>query len=391
MEIIGYIRLQEAFMTSHCELTRRAFLTGSASAALLAASGVAAKVAAAAARPRYAESIVIDALASPGYFNYPIDVPLNAAMVRNAVASGITAGNLTVSRADFAQTVAQIAAWMRSMERFPAAFAHVRSVADIRAAKAAGKFGIVFGFQDTTPLQGDLDKLEVFDNLGVRIVQLTYNVRNLAGDGCLEPANGGLSRYGHALIEAMNQRGMLVDLSHCGQRTTAEAIAASKKPVAITHSGCNEVSRHPRGKDDAELRALAQSGGVIGIYLMPFLVAGRAPTLGDVIAHIEHAVKVCGEDHVGLGSDLSTTPIDGSEEYWSQHRAFVKRRIEQGIAAPGEDPEILFTVGELNHARRMELIANELSARGHSAARIEKILGGNFLRLFGAVWPAAYQ
>jgi membrane dipeptidase len=389
-------------MTSNCELTRRLFLTGSASAGLLVASGFAAQVAAAPAAspgkaaasrkwPGYAGAIVIDALASPGYFNYPVDVPLDQTMARNAVESGITVGNLTVSRADFEQTVAQIAAWTKTLQRFPEAFHLIRSVADIRQAKQAGRFGILFGFQDSTPLQGDLNKLEIFDNLGVRIVQLTYNVRNLAGDGCLEPANGGLSRYGHALIEAMNERGMLVDLSHCGQRTTAEGIATSRQPVSITHSGCNEVSRHPRNKDDAELRALAERGGVIGIYLMPFLVAQRPPKMGDVIAHIEHAVKVCGEDHVGIGSDLSTTPIDGSEEYWRQHRAFVSRRIEQGIAAPGEDPDILFTVGDLNHARRMELIASELSTRGHSAARIEKILGGNFLRLFGAVWPATYQ
>ena len=102
--------------------------------------------------------------------------------------------------------------------------------------------------------------------------------------------------------------------------------------------------------------------------------------------HIEHAVNVCGEDHVGIGSDLSTTPIDGSDEYWSRHREFVAKRIKQGIAAPNEDPDILFTVEELNSHRRMELIADGLSSRGYPDARIEKIIGGNWLRLFQEIW-----
>jgi len=125
---------------------------------------------------------------------------------------------------------------------------------------------------------------------------------------------------------------------------------------------------------------------VIGIYLMPFLSPGRAPTADDVVAHIEHAIQVCGEDHVGIGSDLSVTPIDGSDEYWRRHREFVAARIERGIAAPAEDPDVLFTVSDLNSHRRMELVADALAARGHSSGRIEKVLGANWVRLFGEVW-----
>ena len=179
---------------------------------------------------------------------------------------------------------------------------------------------------------------------------------------------------------------MIVDLSHCGQRTTAQGISASSVPVAITHSGCNSVARHPRSKDDAELRALAEAGGVIGIYLMPFLTPGRVPMLSDVLDHIEHAINVCGEDHVGIGSDLSTTPIDGSDEYWARHREFVSRRINEGVAAPNEDPDILFTVEDLNSAKRMELIADGLADRGHPGTRIEKIIGSNWVRLFEDIW-----
>lgn len=338
--------------------------------------------------PGYDDAVVVDFLASPGYFNYPLNPPLDEDMIRNAVASGITAVNLTVSRGTFDDTVASIAGWMARIERFPEAFMQVRTLAQLREAKEAGKLGIVFGFQDTTPFEGSLEPVETFLDLGVKVTQLTYNVRNLVGDGCLEPANGGLTRYGRQVVERMNEMGMLVDLSHCGQRTTAEGIAASAEPVAITHSGCNSVARHPRSKDDAELRAMADGGGVIGIYLMPFLTPGRVPMRADVLDHLEHALDVCGEDHVGIGSDLSITPIDGSDEYWARHREFVSNRIERGVAAPNEDPEILFTVEDLNSHRRMELIADGLADRGHPDRVIEKVVGGNWVRLFEEVWRA---
>lgn len=338
--------------------------------------------------PGYDDAIVVDFLASPGYFNYPLNPPLDQAMIRHAVDSGITAVNLTVSGGGFEGSVRNISGWMSRIERFQDAFRQVRTVADLHDAKASGRLGIVLGFQDSTPFEGGLDHVATFLDLGVKVTQLTYNVRNLVGDGCLEPANGGLTRYGEAVVERMNDLGMLVDLSHCGQKTTADGIAASREPVSITHSGCNAVARHPRSKDDTELRALADGGGVIGIYLMPFLTPGRVPLRADVLDHIEHAINVCGEDHVGIGSDLSITPIDGSDEYWTRHREFVAGRIARGVAAPNEDPDVLFTVEDLNDDRRMELIAEGLSGRGHSDGRIEKVIGGNWLRLFEEIWTA---
>lgn len=336
--------------------------------------------------PGYDEAMVIDCLASPGYFNYPENPPLDEEMLANALNSGITAVNLTVGTSSFQGSVQNIARWMRDVERFHEALTQVRMARDLLDAKETRRLGLIFGFQDTTALEGELEPIQIFRDLGVRIIQLTYNNRNLVGDGCLEPANGGLSRYGHSVVERLNELGVLVDLSHCSQRTTAEAIAASKTPVAVTHSGCNAVARHPRGKDDAELRALANRGGVIGIYLMPFLTPGRPATAEDVLDHLEHAIQICGEDHVGIGSDLSITPIDGSDEYWGKHREFVRRRIENGVAALNEDPDILFTVQELNSHRRMELIADGLSDRGHSDGRIEKVVGANWVRLFREVW-----
>ena len=338
--------------------------------------------------PGYGDATVVDFLASPGYFNYPADPPLDATMVRNAVESGITGVNLTVSAGDFESTVAKIARWEAEIDRYPHALQRVRSVVQLQEAKRTGRLGVIFGFQDAVPVDRDLGRLQTFSDLGVKVIQLTYNVRNLVGDGCLEPSNAGLSNYGHAFVERMAELGILVDLSHCGQRTTADGILTAPGPVAISHSGCSAVAPHPRSKRDQELRALADRGGVVGIYLMPFLTPGRVPATADVVEHVEHAIQVCGEDHVGIGSDLSVTPIDGSDDYWTRHREFVSRRMAQGIAAPAEDPDVLFTVPELNSPRRMDLIADAMAAKGHGSARIEKVLGANWVRLFGEVWKA---
>jgi len=371
-------------------LSRRDFLRASAFAAaapsLLPAARPGAARTASWAWPGYEQAVVIDFLGSPGYFNYPANPPLDEVMVRHAIDSGITAMNVTVSAGDFPATARRIGEWLANLHRWPDAFVQARTVADIRRAKAARRMGLVLGFQDTTPIEGDLANLDSFANFGVGVIQLTYNVRNLVGDGCLEPANGGLSRFGHQVVERMDQLRILVDLSHCGKATTADGIRASTRPVAITHSGCNAVARHPRSKDDEELRALADRGGVLGIYLMPFLTPGRPARAADVVAHLEHALNTCGEDHVGIGSDLSTTPIPDSAEYWSAHREFVSRRIARGISAPHEDPGILFNVVDLNHPRRLEMIADALAARGHPARVVEKVIGGNWVRLLTEVW-----
>jgi len=131
---------------------------------------------------------------------------------------------------------------------------------------------------------------------------------------------------------------------------------------------------------------MADKGGVVGLYLMPFLTMAGLPTADDLLRHIEHAVKVCGEDHVGIGSDLSITPHVVDEEYKRIHRTFVEGRMKQGIAAPGEDPEVWMFIPELNTPRRMEQIADRLLKKGHSEARVEKIIGGNFARLMRDVW-----
>ena len=337
--------------------------------------------------PGYDRAMVIDCLASVGPFNTTQPAtPLTDAMVRNAAASGITAINLTVDGSDLASTMRRIGTWERELNVHGEVLARVRTMRDLEEAKRERRLGIIYGFQGISPIGSDLSTVATYAAFGVRIIQLTYNTRSLAGDGSLEPGNAGLSTFGCELVGELARQRIIVDLSHCGQRTTAEAIAASSRPVAVTHAGCAALANVPRNKHDAELRALAAKGGVFGVYLMPFLTPGRQPTLDDVVRHIEHAVQVCGEDHVGIGSDLSITPHEVTAEYVRDHRAFVERRTRAGIAAPGEDPNVYFFVPDLNTPRRLERIADALLARRHPEGRVEKIIGGNFARLMRDVW-----
>jgi len=189
------------------------------------------------------------------------------------------------------------------------------------------------------------------------------------------------------VIERLNARKVLVDCAHGGARTTREAIAASKAPVLISHTGCRALSNLPRNAADAELRAMADKGGVVGILFWPYLREQGQPTADDFIRHLEHAVEVCGEDHVGIGSDNSISPMPlGDEAFEKNHREFMENLVADGVLTPGRSPELYTFLPELNHARRFETIGALLSARGHKDARIEKILGGNFARVMREVW-----
>jgi membrane dipeptidase len=335
----------------------------------------------------YQRSIVIDALANPGSMNvsWPPRGPLSQKQ-RDAIASsGITAINVTVSADAFEPTTRNIALWQGEADRYPTLLSIVRRHEDIARAKEQKTLGLILGFQNTEMLERDLARLEVFHRLGVRIIQLTYNDRNLVGDGCLEPGDAGLSAYGRQVVEQMNALGLAVDLSHCGTRTTADGIAASSRPPLITHSGCREVYRHPRSKEDRELKAMADKGGVVGIYFMPFIGPGPgAPTVEMLMRQIDHAIKVCGVDHVGIGSDLSTAPIEETPEYLREHKAFVDGRVARGISAPDEARPLF--IPELNHSRRIEGVVRGMRQRKYPDAVIEKIIGGNFHRAFKEIW-----
>ncbi len=340
--------------------------------------------------PGYAKATVIDFLASPGPFNTSETfTSLSPEMVKNAVASGITAVNLTIGGSggtEIENYFSTIAMWEREMQMHPQSLMQIQTMSDLRVAKETKRLGIIYGFQDCSIIDKELTRVQLFRSFGVQIMQLTYNGRNQFADGCLVPDDQGINELGHQLVAELNQQKIIVDLSHCSTKTTADAIKASKAPVAISHSGCKAIADRPRSKRDEELKAMADKGGVIGIYLMPFLTMGTAPTDEDVVKHIEHAMKVCGEDHVGIGSDLSITPHNVTDAYKKSHAEFVRQRKAAGRAAPGEDENIFMFVPELNHPNRMELIAEKLLKRGHKEARVEKIVGGNFARLMKEVW-----
>jgi membrane dipeptidase len=338
----------------------------------------------------YGDAIIIDGLCVPFDLDKE-DAALDASILSILDDSGITAVNFTVPYPghDFEEAVANIALVQRAADTHHEALLLVRRQEDIDRAKRQGKLGLIIGFQSTEMMEADISRIDLFCGLGARIMQLTYNGRSLFGDGCLEPGNAGLSRLGHEAIERMNDVGVAVDLSHASQRTTAEAIAVSSKPVLISHTGCNAIYSHPRSNDDAELRATAEKGGVVGIYLMPFLDGGTGPLTGEMFfAHLDHALDVCGEDHVGIGSDQGIEPIDDGPEYRENLRKEVEMRQQMGISAPGESPDRPPFIPEFNDVRRMDLIANAMKERGYSATVIEKVLGANFHRVFGDIWKS---
>lgn len=341
---------------------------------------------------QYGRIVVIDGLCFLDERGASRGVELAPRVLQAIRASGVTAVNVTIGTygegpALFDRTLKDLERWEARLARHPEYLVKVRSAEDIEAAKASGRLGIIYGFQDAAMLEGKAERIRQFQELGVRIIQLTYNRRNELGDGSLEPGNRGLTEFGRAVVGRMNDLGILVDLSHCGARTTADAIDASRRPVAITHAGCAALANTPRNKADETLKKLASRGGVLGVYLMPFLRAQGQAYANDVVAHIEHAWKVCGEDHVGIGTDGFIGAVDLTPEYRQRLIEELKRRRAAGMSAPGETEDVVPLIPDLNEPRRLERLGALLRQRGHSTARVEKLLGGNFLRLMKQVWP----
>lgn len=262
----------------------------------------------------------------------------------------------------------------------------VRTRADLETARRERRIGVIFTFQGSEPIGEDLDRVTMFREAGLRVLQLTHNLRNIVGDGSLEPGNAGLSKFGHQLVERLNAERVAVDLAHGAQRTTREAILASKQPVLISHSGCRGLVDSPRLTADAELKLLADRGGMVGIIFWPYLRAQGQQTASDVIRHIEYAIDICGEDHVGIGTDLGVMPNAITPQFLESNAQIIRDAIEMGVFGADRDPELFLFPPDLNIANRVERLAGLLAARGHSDARVEKIIGGNFARTLGDIW-----
>jgi membrane dipeptidase len=305
-------------------------------------------------------------------------------MIRN---SGVTVVKWTLGgiNADFAGAAAEIAFVQQMIELHPTYFLQVRVSADMERARREAKMGIIFSFESAEMLNGKAENIELFRRLGVRVMQLSYNRKSPFGAGVMEPDGGGLTPLGHEAVQKMNSIGVALDISHANRQTTSEAMAASIRPVLMTHAGCASVHPHPRNKTDDQLRALAAKGGVIGIYDLPYLAAPpKQPDIDDYMAHMIHALKMVGEDHVGVGSDVSVAPFDTSAKAMVEFRKSVEERQKAGLSAP-EEGRPTYVVG-LNTPGKIEVIAEQLLKRGYLARVAEKVIGGNFARVLTEIW-----
>ena len=249
------------------------------------------------------------------------------------------------------------------------------SVADLDKARRAGKLAVFYLYQNTTQFGSDLDRVDMFHRLGLRSAQLTYNEQNLSGTGCRVPGGGRLTEFGRRLIDRMNAGHMLIDLSHVHMDTMADAIAASQAPAHISHTACMAVHPHVRNTTDANLRALAAKGGVVGIcQIRPFITDKKKDNLGDYLDHIDHAVKVAGVEHVCIGSDRDHRRIDLTPAYIAQ--------LQKEEGPQFSDAELPLFLEALNGPRRMETIWDALVQRGYASADVEKIMGLNLYRLY---------
>jgi membrane dipeptidase len=349
--------------------------------------------------PPYRDTVSIDG-AGGIWLVYPDDsdpadaTRLIAREIAAARASGLTAavttiapsGRFWLNDAAFERAKKDAAAWKAAIAEHADALLLIGAAGDLETARRDRRMGVVFTFQGTEPLGEDSERVAVFHELGVRVIQLTHNRRNLVGDGCMEPGNAGLSRYGHEVVERLNAARIVVDLAHGSQRTIHDGVAASKAPMLISHTGCRALADVPRNTPDPELRAMADRGGVAGIIFWPYLRTDTQPMAIDVIRHIEHAVNICGEDHVGIGTDATVAAIDRTGSFENDNRAMIADMVEQGIFGKGRPPDLYTFIPDLNMANRFEVLGAMLAARGHSDARIAKILGGNFARVMREVW-----
>ncbi len=355
-------------------IDRRAFVESAAAAAVVPAW----------ARPRRGRSranpdaLIMDAM---GELRPIYEPPL----VREMLASGLDA--ITVTLCDPKPTGAEalelavdgLLEYDRYLAAHPDLFIKATTVADVDAARASGRMAVFYLYQNSVQFGNDLDRVEMFYRLGLRSSQVTYNERNAAGVGCrAEGDQGGLTAFGRDLLDRMNTIGMLIDLSHANMPTMADAIRHSRVPVIISHTACDAVHPHVRNTTDANLRLLADHGGLVGVcQLRPFLTAAKADNLHAYFDHIDHAVQVAGLEHVCVGSDRDHRVITMTPEY------IAELRREEGSQVVSS--ELPYFIDELNGPGRMEVVWAGLAARGYGEDAIARIIGDNLRRLYAEV------
>lgn len=372
------------------EVDRRTMMIGGTAAAMVAAAPALARKRQAA--EWYRSAIVIDGL---GGINDPYapdgQLRLSDRAWTEVRQTGITAvrdtvipvGNHVDSWEQFNKTLGNFHDIVRAN---PDRLVLVEKALDIPAAKAAGKLALILGTQDTAMVGPALDRLAEMKKGGIRAVQLTYNLANLSGDGSIEPRNAGITNLGRDTIRRIEGERLLLDLSHGGAKTIEEAIAFANRPLTISHTGARAITDHPRNVSDSAIRGVADKGGVVGVYFMPYLAADMHASGAMLLDHIDHIARVAGEDHVGIGTDGGVLPNVIDQAARDYARKDYEQRKAAGIAAPGEGPDVFPLVLDYNSIDKMERLGDDLIKRGWTATRVEKLFGQNLLRLYREVW-----
>jgi len=292
---------------------------------------------------------------------------------------GLTAANCTCSIwENFRGSIDNLVQWKRWFHEHQDLLLQVHSTEDIHRAKAKGKVGICLGWQNTSGIEDDLRHLELFKELGVGIMQLTYNTQNYAGSGCYESHDGGLSDFGHDVVDEMNRLKILCDLSHVGPLTSRQVIEHSRQPVCYSHCLPAALKEHPRNKSDEQLRFIADRGGFVGVTMFPsFLRRGTEATVADYLEAIAYVIDVVGEDRVGIGTDFTQGHDQAFFEWICRDKGYGRQLVQLG--------EIINPEG----LRELEDYPNLTAAMvraGWPESRIRKVLGENWVRLLREVW-----
>jgi len=279
---------------------------------------------------------------------------------------------------NFEASMRKLGAYKKLLEDNSDLVVQVYCLADVEKARASNRVGIVLGWQNTGGFEDRLDYIKLFHELGVKVMQLTYNTQNWVASGCYETHDGGLSDFGREAVDEMNRLGIVIDLSHVGVKSADDTIRYSTVPPCYTHIAPAALKEHPRNKSDEQLRTIVDHGGFVGVTCWPpFSPKGPKATIEDYVDQIEHVLNVVGEDNVGVGTDMA--------------RALTPDMIEYGIRDKGYARQIT-AFGEVVYPEGMRSCADYpnlypvLERRGWSAGRVEKFMGANWMRYIGQVW-----
>lgn len=332
-----------------------------------------------------AGSLIIDMLSpfkigSTTWFNKP--ETFTASDLQRFRDSGISVFHIAsgVGGADpYANVLRFLAAWNGFLAHHHDSLMRIDMPGALDTVKSSRKVGVLLGIQNSQHFR-NVDDVDFFYSLGQRVSQLTYNTRNMIGNGSTERRDDGLSDFGVSVVERMNKVGMTVDVSHCGDRTTLDAFEVSKRPVLITHSNCRAlVPNHPRCKTDEAIKRMATSGGVMGITSVRMFVKANEPTtIEDMLNHYDHVRKLVGVEHLGLGSDVD---LDGYDDLPPDEQKSMRANYKDSYGFRDK-----VDIEGVDHPKRVFDLTEALIRRGYSDAAIRGVLGANFARVLKTIW-----